>query len=143
MTYNVFHFYKVQKSIKIYNALLRIQVGILLICSYGHDGGKTGRKGFITRWETVSKSVCRKARCPGAAGDKGSGLRKGVNWWVSLRPIFNFTRIWKVKGSELVSEKVTGWKYIEGNHSAVSLGGEGGSRQRPLTASSTGRSPSF
>lgn len=52
----------------------------------------------------------------GAAGDKGSGLMKGANWRVSVKPIFNFTLIWKVKGSKLVRKSVTGSKHIEGNH---------------------------
>lgn len=62
----------------------------------------------------------------GAAGDKGSGLKKAANWWVSLKPIFNFTLIWEVKGSKLVRKSMIGSKHIAGNHYAVSLGGKGG-----------------
>ena len=37
----------------------------------------------------------------GAAGDKGSELKKVANWWLALKPIYNFTQIWRVTGSKL------------------------------------------
>lgn len=79
--------------------------------------------------------------CQGAAGDKGSGVRKVVHWRVSLKPIFNFTLIRKAKGSELVRKNATGWKCMEGNHSAWE--GKEALGQSSFAAGSTGRFPCF
>lgn len=84
---------------------------------------KTGWKGFITGWWTVSKFVCQKAHARvQLEGDKGSEPVKVANWWLSLKPIFNFTQIWKVNGSKLFRKGALGLNRMKGNHYAVSLG---------------------
>lgn len=64
--------------------------------------------------------------CQGAAGDKGSELKKVANGWVSLKAIFNVTPIWKVKRSKLFRNGVIGSKMYQGlSGLCTSSGGKG------------------
>lgn len=79
-----------------------------------------------------SKQVCLpESTSQSVVGDKGSGLKKGPNSWVSLKPIFNFTLILNVKGSKRRKTDVIGSKHITGIQ--LALEGRVAKRQKSLT----------
>lgn len=91
-----------------------------------------------------SRQVClSESTCLGAAGDKGSELKEVANWWVSVKPISNFTLIWKVRACKFFRKAVIRSEHIKGNHYAVSLGRKEAEGHRPLTPHGTWRFPGF